>query len=146
MKKSVLFLILLLISIFQTQCGSSHDNPGRSPTINCAYFWNFTNHYETDILYLETQSYALNICCYDPDLDAVSLYITAYDPTDPSVPVSGPDFFELTPQTSAQMTYATEQFIPEGEPRERKLELQIEDAKGNVSNIYRLYYSIEKPS
>lgn len=149
MKKIVLFSILLLIPIFQTHCGSSNNDQGlgTAPTITDAYFWNIGYNHESDILYLgQGWLYRLHIHCYDPDLDMVSLYMTIYDPTDPSVPQSGPHFLQLSPQSLEEMIYITEGFEPEGEPRERMLELQMEDAKGNVSNIYRLYFSIEEHS
>jgi len=139
-------LLILILTFFCGCSDNSSQDPEYTPLISEAYFWNQTNGYQTDTLYIDVQMYFLVFRGWDNDGDITHVCMTFYEPPDSETPYSGPDCFELTPQTCGTMLYTTDSFTVDGPPRERRLDLQLQDAAGHMSNVYTVYYEIAEYS
>lgn len=76
----------------------------------------------------------------DPDKDMESLYVTQYHPHDSNTPYYGPDLMSLPSVSAVDVYYYNITPIEiTGPSGTWRVEFQIEDSKGNESNIWKLY-------
>ncbi len=79
----------------------------------------------------------------DPDLDITGIYVSEFFPSDSETPYSGPSEVVLPSQSAADMDYVLiEPTTITGPVGGWRLEFQVEDAQGNMSNIFRTYVVI----
>lgn len=142
-KLTIILTMLGLLFVIISGCngGDGAAPLGTAPKINDAALY--------DIYWDETYSFAIGdwvnwaIWATDPDLDMTSLYVTQYHPSDSTTPYYGPDYIGLPSQSDADMIYyavnPTQVIGPIGSWR---IEFQVEDAKGNDSNIFKIYVSV----
>ena len=76
----------------------------------------------------------------DPDEDMESLYVTQYHPHDSNTPYYGPDLMSLPSVSAVDVYYYNIAPIEVAGPSGTwRVEFQIEDSKGNESNIWKVY-------
>lgn len=81
----------------------------------------------------------------DPDLDVKKLYIRCFYPRDSEQPYLKLDPFDLPAQKKKRASlYPDEPVEISGPPGNWLIEVQIEDEKNNLSNIYRLHVIINQ--
>ena len=137
--RRLLFFIIIIISA----CGgggsssSSTSTTGTSPAIQSVSFYNQAQPYQFDV----GQWVALDLTVLDPDLDAQTLYIAIYIPSDASRPTRS-NTFALTTQTQNPMRYIDISSISAESAGSRKAEFIVRDAQGNESPVRTIFYTI----
>lgn len=85
------------------------------------------------------------ITVIDPDLDVKKLYIRCFYPRDSEQPYLELGPFDLPAQEKKQTSmYPDEPVEISGPPGDWLVEVQVEDKKNNLSNIYRLHVIINQ--
>ena len=104
-----------------------------------------------DVNWIATASFTIGdyvnfeVYATDPDLDMVKLYITQYHPQDSTTPYLGPDLMSLPSQSAVDMIYyPIDPIEVTGPAGSWRIEFQIEDSKGNESNVFRIYASVHE--
>ncbi len=123
--------------------GGGGEDLGTAPKINNVVLY--------DANWIATASFTIgdygNFAVYvtDPDLDMINCYITQYYPHDSTTPYHGPDLMSLPSQSDVDMIYySIDPSGVTGPAGSWRIEFQIEDSKGNESNVFRTYASIHE--
>ena len=137
-------LILLSILVF-VACGSGGSSAPPVPTTTAPKITKVLFYNETDLTTpttsFETGDYVyIFIYATDPDLDMTTLYETHYYPSDSTTIHTGPISSSLPSQSASEVVYYNLYIM--GSAGSWRTEFQIEDAKGNDSNIFKVYISI----
>ena len=125
--------------------GAPPSPPETAPTISDV---NFYDAYEN-----ETYSFTIGedanfrVYATDPDLDMISCEISQYHPHDSATPYYGPDTMSLPSQSHTDMVYySIDPIEVTGPAGSWRIEFQIIDAKGNESNIWKVYSTVSSGS
>jgi len=81
----------------------------------------------------------------DPDLDMQLLYTTPYY-SDNEEPLRPSSVVNLSDQTSETVIYYGLALTMEETPGDRRMEVQIRDDAGNLSNVFTIYYTVQWPN
>jgi len=85
------------------------------------------------------------ITVIDEDLDAKKLYIRCYYPRDSEQAYHELGPFELPVQEKKRFSHYLQQPVKiSGPPGDWRIEVQVEDEKNNLSNIYRLHVIVNQ--
>jgi hypothetical protein len=121
--------------------GGGGGTNGTAPKITDA------NIYDSN--WIETYSFTIgedaNFAIYasDPDLDIESCEISEYYPADSTTPYNGPVSMALPSQSQTDVFYYNiDPLEVTGPAGSWRIEFQIIDAKGNQSNIFKVYVSV----
>jgi hypothetical protein len=121
--------------------GAPSSPPGTAPTI--------TNVVIYDVYWIPSLSFDIGdyanfeVYATDPDLDMTTLFITQYHPADSNIPYYGPDTMSLPSVSTADTYFYTIDPIEvTGPAGSWRIEFQIEDSKGNDSNVFKVYVSV----
>ena len=114
---------------------------GTAPMITLVYVYD-SNWVETDSFDIGEYN-NFRVYASDPDKDMRRIYITEYYPDDSTTPYHGP-VSETLPCVSTVDTYyyRNEPYEVTGPSGTWRVEFQIEDSKGNESNIWKAYYIV----
>ena len=148
MKHLRLIAAALCIILINFGCSDTESTPGLGffPKIRAAISYN-VNDPENPVLttiFEIGDNVSFTVRAEDGDYDMATLWATLYNRADFETPLSGPDDVPLTKQTSQIMTYSY--IFPitiTGPAGEYSMDFQVEDARGNISNVYQLYYTVE---
>ena len=83
--------------------------------------------------------YTFKVYAKDPDLDLIHLYVTQYYPDDSNSPFYGPDTKSLSSQLQADVTYNFGPGEITGPAGSWRIEFQLQDSRGNMSNVWTVY-------
>jgi len=135
------------ISIIATGGGGGGGGSAPPPDLGTApeiwtveiYDSNWVETYSFDIgEYFNYKVYAT-----DPDKDMLSLYATQYHPHDSNTPYYGPDLIPLPSQPGVDVViYNIAPIEVTGPSGTWRVEFQIEDSKGNESNVWKVYSTV----
>ncbi len=126
----------------ETDVGPPAENLGTAPVITDAYlvdYWDWRSNWPKETVFSIYDDYEYIIHASDPDLDTKTLYITTFYPAD-----SDESLREIISDIST--FYTGEWFITglrmTGPSGDYRVEFQIEDSKGNISNTFVSYYTV----
>lgn len=145
-KKNI--LIIILFSFFACSSGNNGQNNGSPPVIHSA-----TNFYQFGANYVETADRIFKIGsyvryelhCSDEDKDVTGAWVTEYLWQDGEYKIfQGPRFDEFPQQENVDFYMVPENGVEQivGPAGEYKIERQLEDSKGNLSNLYTTFGTI----
>lgn len=146
MKKLLITAITIIAIVLVSGCDLfqlEEEDTGTAPRIIDAAFFE-QGQYESEVSNLVNDGstlYELLIAIEDPDLDADILHLTETGPDD----YSNTGSMELASQSSVQGSYTSGGSTVEPPYGTYKLELQVEDKEGNLSNEFRIFYDIVEP-
>lgn len=145
MKKTI--LIVFFILMFGCLSHNNNSNDGKSPVIKNVTLLKADEYSE----FVTVGSYRIGdlanfyMDVSDPDLDVSYVYITQFYPFDSERPYSGPDQIPLPSQSSANKIFTlVDPVLINGPVGGWRLDFQIEDKKGNRSNIFTVFASVHK--
>jgi len=138
-------LLLLIFLILFCACSGGDDNNGEpsqtAPKINNVKIYN--SHGTEDYSFNIGEYAIFGVSATDPDMDMTNLLIWQYYPADSTTPYYGPSTVALPSQSEANAIYSTIDPIEIiGPAGYWKIEFQLEDSKGNESNVFRVYASV----
>lgn len=148
MKRLCLAVAALCLIFMHAGCSDDDETPGAGfyPKIRSGMFMNLNdpqNAYRTSVFILGDQA-GVSIRAEDKDLDMKVLYLTIFNQDDLETPYAGPDDVLLPAQTDKIMSYNNLFSITIEEPAGTYvMELQIEDERGNMSDIFTLGFRVE---
>jgi len=130
-------IVLGLITIVGTGGGGGGKSTGTAPEIYSAKLYNNN--------WVETYNFNIGgyvkfmVCATDPNKNMETLYINQYYPSNATTPY----YSNLLPLPSTAETwecfYSSAPTLIQGPSGNWRVEFQIEDSKGNESNIWKVY-------
>ena len=150
--KLCLVTLILALSLFiSIGCdnggggSSGSNNTGSKPEITDEdlFSWNGSEWVLSHTFYIG--SFAdFNIYTHDDDMNLTECIIKQFYPMDATEPYYEPSPMLLPSQESADMSfYPVEIMDVDGPAGQWRIEFQLKDAKGNVSNVWTEYVAIE---
>jgi hypothetical protein len=138
-KLSIIGLCFVLMAI-GCDSGKGHPGVGYVPKIKEAQLVNVK---EASTSFTYGDEATVNIQASDDNQDLQTLWVTEYYSADSTNPYNGPNPVTLPKQTSQIMAYSLVCPISlSGPPGDYMMDIQLEDASGNKSNVYNLSYTI----
>jgi len=140
--------IIICCLIFAYGCDSDkgeHAGIGYLPSISqvVSYNYNDTENPVSASVFNVGDSMSFTIDASDDDLNMKILWITIYDEADDETPYMGPLEISLPDQAASDVIYYYPFTIVLDDPSgQYTIDFQIEDERGNLTDIYTVNYTI----
>jgi hypothetical protein len=143
MKYVKLSIIGLCVILMANGCSGGKGNPGIGfiPKIIDAQMSNVKSFTS---IFTAGDQVTFTVAAEDQDLNMKTLWVTEYSVAESEIPYNGPNEITLPKQSSQSITYSEIGPITlSGTSGVYRMDFQIEDARGNKSDVYSVGFTLE---